>query len=103
VKRKANGRGAHVEPFPDDRLAPSTPPDARIHLPLEEREATRTVLANGTVLVSYDDPPLDEDGLPPLLADADDPLAELLVAGLSRKGRPKPPTRERGDKWGRLR
>jgi hypothetical protein len=86
----------------ETRLAPSTPPDPRSGLPDDEREVNRTVLPNGTVLVSYDEPPLaDELEPPPLVANADELFEEMFGDELPGPETPQPQKDE--NPWERLR
>jgi hypothetical protein len=52
-----------IEIAPDDEegCEPSTPVDPRIHLPIEQRKVMRTLLPNGTVLISHDDQPSEDE------------------------------------------
>jgi hypothetical protein len=67
-------------------LEPSSPVDPRAALPIEQREGlTQTALGNGTLLTSYDDPPL-----PTLLAADSDPL-DAPQPQKWRRDKPVPP------------
>ena len=62
-------------------LVPSTRMDPRLSLPEEEREVSRKVLANGTVVTSYDDPPLASEYSAALPDPADyEALVDAVIA-----------------------
>ena len=62
-------------------IVPSTPMDPRLSLPEEEREVSRKVLANGTVVTSYDDPPLASEYSAALPDPADyEALVDAVIA-----------------------
>jgi hypothetical protein len=95
LKRSRSGR-RYSAPAADIDFGPSSPVDGRVFLPLSERKVTETTLPDGTVLVSYSDPPLLS-----LLESAPEAFA---AAGLDwRKDKPRPPKSDGKDRWERLR
>ena len=52
-----------------DPYGNTTPFDDRVRLPLKDRQVRREVLADGTVVINYEDPPIGAEqcnDLPPL-------------------------------------
>jgi hypothetical protein len=75
----------------DEVLDAGTPGDPRTDLPLSERQFTQTTLPDGTLLTTWEDPPLGDDPLPsiPLPDKIDDHAPQTW-----RKDKPEPPTAE---------
>ena len=97
LKRSRSGRRYSDGPSRGEAdWLPSDSPDPRLKLPDAERKVRQEALPNGTILTTYDDPPL-----PQLLAEDPDPLGPEPQRW--RRDKPTEPQGKGRDRWSRLR